>query len=126
MRPCPRCKPLVGGNRIRICYDKAQFRERENYCAQRLLQELRFARRRITNDTNVDITTQMYSLGRLLVHTAHELQKDSLLHDFVSVNGRCDTGDKTLVDMVSIDHGLEFVDFGICEGLQELFLILLA
>lgn len=68
----------------------------------------------------------MDALRRLLVHAAHELQEDSLLHDFVSVHGGCDTADETLVDMIRVDHGLEFIDFGVREGLQEFFLIFLA
>jgi hypothetical protein len=68
----------------------------------------------------------MDSLGRLLVHAAHKLQQDSLLDDFVSVHGRRNTADETLVDVIRVDHGLEFVDFGVREGLQEFLLIFLA
>jgi hypothetical protein len=48
------------------------------------LEELRLAHGRITNDANVDVTSQVDAFPSLLVHTTHELEQDALLDDLMA------------------------------------------
>jgi hypothetical protein len=80
------------------------------------------------------------------VHTTHELKQDTLLDDFMTyidrglilssrgefvgranavltINGRRNTRYETLIDVIGIDHVLEFVDLLLCERVQEAILI---
>ncbi len=49
-----------------------------------ILEELGFAGTGITDDADVEITTEMDTFLCLLVDTAHKLEKDSLLNDLVT------------------------------------------
>lgn len=47
----------------------------------------------------------------LLVHTAHKLEKDTLLDNLMTIDGRCNTLDKTLVDVIRVEHASQLVEF---------------
>lgn len=56
----------------------------ESSCESHSLQELGLACRRVPDDANVDVTSQMNPFLGLLVHSAHQLQQDTLLDDLMT------------------------------------------
>ena len=77
---------------------------------------------------------------RLLVHTTHELEQDTLLDNLVAfyqlhfvdpmtqltIDCRSDTGNQSLIDVVRIDHRFELFDLLRCKRVQESLLVFLA
>lgn len=48
------------------------------------LEELRFARTRISDDADVEITSKMHSFRSFLVNTSHQLKQNTLLDDIMT------------------------------------------
>jgi hypothetical protein len=65
-----------------------------------VLEKLRFRRRWVPNDADIDITTKVHSFWCLFVDTTHELKEQSLLHDFVAVDGWSYACNEPRIDMV--------------------------
>jgi hypothetical protein len=51
-----------------------------------VLEELRLGRGRVADNADVDVTSQVNTFLRLLVHTAHELQENTLFDNLVTWN----------------------------------------
>ena len=61
----------------------------------------------------------MHTLGSLLVYSAHQLKKQTLLDDLVSIHSRRDAPDKTRVDMRILRHMLQLPELSIRQGIGE-------
>lgn len=90
-----------------------------------VLEELRLRNGRVADDADVEVATKVHTLGRLLVHAAHELKEDTLLDDLVAVDRWCDTRDEARVDVVASDHRLELLNLFAGQALEELLAVLL-
>ena len=90
-----------------------------------VLEELRLADRRVTDDTDVEVATQVHAFRRLLVHATHELQQYALLDNLVTIHGRRDARDEARVNVVAPDHRLEVLHLFARQALEELFAVLL-
>ena len=110
--------------------DRISAASRNFECNGDLLQELRFTGGWITNNTDVKVTSKVNTFLCLFMHTTHQLEQDTLFDDLVSclsapqiqratsspketeltVDGRGDTGNETLVDVVGVDHSSELID----------------
>jgi hypothetical protein len=53
----------------------------------------------------------MHAFRSLLVYTSHELKQQTLFHNLVPVDSRRDTLDQSTVDMVGLNHTLQFLEF---------------
>ena len=83
------------------------------------LEELRLGRGRIADNTNVNVTTKMHAFVRLLVVTAHQLKQQALLDDLVPIYRWCDAFHEPRINMVRLDHGLQFFKFWFSERSDE-------
>jgi hypothetical protein len=73
------------------------------------LQELTLAGTRITNNADIEITTQISSFRRPLMNTTHELQEKPFFDDLVAVDCRSDALHQPLINAVRSDHGQQFL-----------------
>lgn len=103
-----------------------------------LLQELRFTCRWVTDDTHIDITSKVDALLSLFVYSAHQLQQDTLFDNLVAcssafirddgrrhtIDGRGDTGNQSLIDIIGLYHGSELINLLLSQRLQESILVL--
>jgi len=49
-----------------------------------LLQELRFAGGWVSDDTDVDIASEMNAFSRFFMYSSHQLEQDTLLDNFMA------------------------------------------
>lgn len=91
-----------------------------------ILEELRLGSRRISDDADVDISTEVHAFVSLFMDASHELEKNALLDDLVAINGRCDAGNELGVNPVVVNHHLELVEFGFCQSSDEGFAVALS
>lgn len=84
-----------------------------------------FGSRRVADNADVDIATELHAFGCLLVNTRHKLEKESLFDVFVSVDHGGDGVDETGVNAVTVDHGSEVFDFCRVHGCEDARLSLL-
>lgn len=61
----------------------------------------------------------MHSLRGLLVHTSHELKQQTLFHNLMPVDSRRDTLDQSSINMIRLDHMLEFLEFRLGKGFSK-------
>ncbi len=61
----------------------------------------------------------MHAFWSLLVHTPHELKQQTLFHDLMPIDGRRDTLDQSRVNMIGLNHTLQFLKFRFGEGLGK-------
>lgn len=61
----------------------------------------------------------MHAFLSLLVHTAHKLEQQTLLDNFMSINGGSNTLYQTRVDVIRVNHALELVEFRLSKRASE-------
>ena len=77
-----------------------------------LLEELGFACGRVTDDTDVNISTKVDTIRGDLVDSSHHLEQQALLDSVVTENGGCDTEGQSVVNLtLHVDHVTEFINF---------------
>ena len=86
---------------------------------QKLLQKLGLRGRRITNDTYIDVASKMHALRCPLVDSSHQLQQNTFLDKFVTINGWRNTLHKPRVNVIGVNHGLQLFKFRFRECLNE-------
>lgn len=73
-------------------------------------EELTLGRRRIADHEDVDITTKMGAVVKILLHTRKKLKSQSLLDDLMTVDGRGDTAAEDGKDIVTLADGTDGTD----------------
>ena len=68
----------------------------------------------------------MHAFRSLLVDAAHQLEKEALLDNLVAVYSRCDALNESRVDVIRLEHVLEFLEFGFRERPRESLAIVLS
>ena len=61
----------------------------------------------------------MHAFRRLLVDTTHQLEKESLLDDIMTVDSRRNALDESRVNVVRLEHMLKFLELRVRERPQE-------
>lgn len=83
-----------------------------------LLEELTLAGTRVPNNTDVQVSSQLHALRSDFADTAHELKKQTFLDYLMTVDHRRQGVDQPRVDVIAVDHLLQVLNFGGCQGLQ--------
>ena len=73
-------------------------------------EELTLGRRRITDHEDVDVTTKMGAVVKILLHTRQQLQGQGLLDDLVTMDGWGDAAAEDGKDVVALADGTDGTD----------------
>ena len=89
-----------------------------------VLEELRFSCGGVSDNTNIDITSQLDSIGCVLFDSAKKLEENSLLHVEVAIDSRCHRPGQLSVEVLLVLHQHNSVLLLLRELIQILFLLL--
>lgn len=85
-----------------------------------LLEELTLARRRITDNADVDVTTKMHALVSDLVHTTQHLEQDTLLDVFVTKDIGCNGSEQLGIQLLAeLLHLVDLLDLFLGKVLED-------